>query len=100
MSIHDLPERCEERRIVCAANMCMDTGEIILGLRHWDGFMRKQADNLPDAFKPGREIQGFVDNTGTFMSREEAFILAERNGQMLTRPFSKNLKELFSENLY
>jgi hypothetical protein len=32
------------RRIVCAANRARFTGEIVLGIRHYDAFMHKQLE--------------------------------------------------------
>jgi hypothetical protein len=43
--------------------------------------------------------QGFVDQIGTFMTREEAWIVAENAGQILYRVGGDGTK-LFSENLY
>lgn len=92
-----------EPRIVCAANLNTETGEIILGARHWDEWMHKQADVLerknPEN-KRGwiRAEQGFIDQFGKFYSREEAWAIAEKNGQIIREVCSPGV--LFSENLY
>ena len=49
--------------------------------------------------KPIKGDQGFIDNNGVFMSREEAFILANENGQILDKSKLRG-KILFSEDLW
>lgn len=84
-------------RIVCAA-MRNEKGDVIIGIRHNDTFMReaKMAD--------GRERwrgaeQGFVDQFGVFLSREAAWIVATEAGQIVRR-CGVDEGRLFSENLY
>lgn len=45
-------------------------------------------------------IQGFLTDEGTFLPRREAFVLAERNGQLNRRPGGYDGPELFSEDLW
>lgn len=85
-----------DRRIVCAANK-WDDGTIIIGVRHWDKFMHKQADAYGISSK--KHEQGFIDQYGVFMTREEALELALKNGQRIRR-CGGDSKELYSENLY
>ena len=84
-----------QRRVVCSANLFPD-GTIILGVRHWDPFMRKQAKAL--GIKGGKEEQGFIDQWGVFMAREEAWIVAEAADQIIYRGNWGN-GILYSENL-
>ena len=86
----------DSRFIVCAANRMPD-GTILVGARHWDGLMRDQADKM--GFKGGNEEQGFIDQFGTFHTREEAKKIVESNGQHLKRP-TDTYDTLYSENLY
>lgn len=45
--------------------------------------------------------QGFVDDRGNWLSREDALKLATENGQLkLPRPPTHNAHELFSEDLW
>ena len=88
MSIH---------RIVCAANRKRFTGQIVLGIRHWDLFMSEAMDSEGDPVD-----QGFVDNRGNFLLRVEAWKVAEAAGQIIRRVGGDDTNggTLYSENLY
>lgn len=85
--------------IVCAACRLSD-GLIIPGPRHFDATMR----NLMRAL--GRDSQehyrdadeGFINQYGHFLTREEARVIAERNGQLIDR--ASNGDWLYSEDIY
>jgi hypothetical protein len=83
-------------RIVCAANRKRFTGEVVLGIRHWDAFMN-HLDTEGDPFD-----QGFIDNKGAFLSRTEAWTIAEAAGQIIRRVGGDDTNggTLYSENLY
>jgi hypothetical protein len=86
------------QRVVCAAIRHPVTGLVICGARHFDPIMHAVVDKLrqPDwAFAD----QGFIDQFGNFLTREEALAIAKENGQIL-RECGGDDKELFSENLY
>lgn len=85
-----------KRRVVCAANLMAD-GTIILGARHWDTLMCQHANLL--GVKGGNEEQGFIDQYRVFMTREEAWIVANEAGQIVRR-VGGDEGHLFSENLY
>lgn len=95
-------------RIVCAANM-LDDGTILVGARHWDERMHQQLELYLQAkgiteeqwIKRSREheYQGFIDQYGTFYDREEAMIIAKREGQIF-RSVGYDSTELYSEHLY
>ena len=94
-----------QRRIVCAAMRCLD-GTLIVGPRHFDSVMRKQYEHLgllgivaPKAVPPE---QGFIDQFGTYLSRTEAWRVAESAGQIITRVGGDTTDggTLYSENLY
>lgn len=82
-----------QRRIVCAANLI--GARIVLGVRHWDALMHEAAKHADD----GPETQGFVDNFGKFLTREEAWSVALAAGQIIHRCGGDGV-ELYSENLY
>lgn len=84
-------------RIVCAANRQYD--EVILGARHFDSFMHDQIqlDGGGDSWRDSE--QGFIDNRGNFLTREEAWAVAEAAGQILQRVPGDG-QRLYSENLY
>ena len=86
------------RRVVCAA-LRRSGGLIICGARHFDPIMRQVI-----GFIGGRQEwlgveQGFIDQYGAFMPREEARVVAEAAGQIVRR-VGGDSKILFSENLY
>jgi hypothetical protein len=93
--------------IVCAA--IHKRGNIICGVRHFDGIMRATL-NATGETHVGWD-QGFVDQFGTFYSREDAWKIADKNGQIRrptgledfahSRPANVGDEGmLFSENLY
>lgn len=94
-----------QRRVVCAANRCPETGDIVLGARHFDLRMVQQIqaykkDQLDDVNRFTE--QGFIDQHGTFMCRQEAWKVAKAANQIIRRVGSDtaNGGTLFSENLY
>ena len=85
------------QRIVCAANRHKQTKQVILGIRHWDGYIRVQC--LDYDYDYSYYEQGFIDNKGNFLTREEAWVVAEREGQIIRR-VGGDKGVLYSENLY
>ena len=97
----------DTRLVVCAA---MRQGEMIVaGARHYDSVMRKAIEKLGLPIH-GWE-QGFIDQKGAFLTREEAWALADKMGQIRRptgleenfNPRPANMGDkglLFSENLY
>lgn len=86
-----------QRRVVCAA-VRFEDGDMLVGPRHFDKVMREQADR-----REGAEVeaytQGFIDQHGVFMTREEALDVALKAGQRIFRCGGDESK-LYSENLY
>ena len=74
-----------------------DEDVVLCGVRHGDVY--KQLKAL--GFKPKQGYveleQGFVNNRGQFLTREEALKEAEHNGQLKQVPI---ITELFSEDLW
>lgn len=95
------------RRVVCAAIRAAD-GDVLLGIRHYSGDMHDQihARRFTDGDKflhRHDEDQGFVDQHGVFMSREEAYCVARDAGQILyPDKCGQGLDgmKLYSEGLY
>lgn len=83
-------------RIVCAANK-LASGLIVCGARHHDKVMNAQIKAANETFV--NEIQGFIDQHGVFYTRQEAWVIAEKNDQIIRRCGGDDGK-LFSENLY
>jgi hypothetical protein len=84
--------------VVCAA---LRKGEVIIcGARHFDSIMRSTIRVLSNDYR-GYE-QGFIDQTGKFLTRVEAWKVAEANGQIRRRCGNDTSDggTLFSENLY
>lgn len=87
-----------QRRVVCAANRL--GGDIICAPRHFDPTMRAQIRVHPAGVQAwAASEQGFVDQWGAFMGREEALEVARAAGQILRR-CGGDETQLFSENLY
>lgn len=98
--------RAKRRRVVCAANRLRDHPLcIVIGPRHHDPVMREQirvfvqtgGGHTAEAWRSSQ--QGFIDQWGTFMTREEALVVALAANQRLYR-CGGDETALFSENLY
>lgn len=87
--------------IVCAA-LRYPNGSIIIGPRHFDHVMRKNADLTLLFCKLGKPEQGFIDQNGDFLDRHNAWIEADKHGQIRHRVGGDGPTRagLFSENLY
>jgi hypothetical protein len=84
-------------RVVCAANKNKESGRIICGARHWDAIMRSQKLESEDF---GNWDQGFINQFGEFLTREEAWKIAEEQNQIRSLCYDGQKDYLFSENLY
>lgn len=91
----DLP-----RLIVCAANRHTETGLVVCGARHGDEIMCELM-MLTGGLEhwQGKQEMGFIDQEGNFLTRQEAFEIANKQGQ-LRRRYPEDNGYLFSENLY
>jgi hypothetical protein len=87
------------RRIVCSAIKHKDTGRIITGARHFDQIMREQIKASEGIASWRGSPQGFIDQFGDFLDREEAFMVATEQDQIRRRCGGDD-GTLFSENLY
>lgn len=85
------------RRVVCAA-IRDENGIIICGPRHFDHIMHVQIAAHPEGSWNLAE-QGFVDQFGEWLTREEALTVALEAHQIVRRCGGDDC-ELFSENLY
>jgi hypothetical protein len=79
--------------------MKMSDSTIICGVRHFDAGMRMVINSLYNAQTVKVIGQGFVDNKGNYLTREEALVIAKEQGQIIRR-CGGDERELFSENLY
>jgi len=73
---------------------------LVLGARHWDELM---ITNTPDEYtEPSWWTQGFIDQRGEFLDRQEAWKVAHSAGQIIRRVGgdTKDGGTLYSENLY
>lgn len=90
------------RRVVCAACKLLD-GTIICSPRHFDNILRTVAAHYEETdgatWSSRDKYQGFVDQWGIWMSREEAWVVAESQGQ-IRRPEGGPKGRLYSEHLY
>lgn len=84
--------------IVSAANRSKEDGVIIVGARHFDKCMRQQINAMGRKHTEFTE-QGFIDQHCNFYTREEAFLIANDNNQIIRR-CGGDEGCLYSENLY
>lgn len=65
-----------QRRVVCAANRYESTiggnPMVFVGVRHYCPIMRQNIQPFIEHLNRSSEVQGFVDQYGVFMDREEA----------------------------
>ena len=89
-----------EPRIICAAILYNDE-ILVVGPRHSDSVMLEQVD-ARRITKFSKNVQGFIDQFGDFWTRQEAWKIAEKNGQIYRRcgGDTANGGTLYSENLY
>lgn len=89
------------RKVVCAA-IRADDGRVMVGIRHYSGDMHSQLavrSDAEDFMHRHGDDQGFVDQRGVYMTRREAWIVAEKAGQINSRITGQE-GILYSENLY
>jgi len=96
-------ERVVIRRVVCAA--CRNEHLIVCGARHFDRVMNNQIRHLRPAYKTQHGSdweQGFIDQFGKFMDRQEAMQVAKDAGQEIDikRGCGGDATTLYSEGLY
>lgn len=103
------PDR-SKRRVVCAAIRAAD-GDVLLGIRHYSADMHRQIEARRDGEKFTHrhdDDQGFVDQRGVYMTREEAFGVAQAAGQIFDplacgkglNAAGEEVPKLYSEGLY
>lgn len=91
------------RKVICAACHCKTYDTVLISPRHWDSTMHKQLALFPEKYKlltPNQWEQGFVDQFGVFMTRVEAFQVAQTSGQKINHTLNLSDVQLFSEGLY
>lgn len=93
-----------QRRVVCAANLDTFSGHMIIGARHWDRLMHVHNGLFVRAryYTSEFDQQGFIDQHGAFMTRKEAWKVAQEAGQIIRRVpgDDEDGGTLYSENLY
>ena len=82
--------------VVCAAIQVDDV--LLCGARHCDKVMRAQAKAMGISMKCAK--QGFIDQFGDFLTREEAMKIVKANGQPFNIKRNSGDVVLFSEGLY
>ena len=92
------------RVVVCAAIMLKRSGEIICGPRHYDAIIRSQIlskseEEQEEWFSSANIVQGFVDQQGIFLNRQDALVIAKAANQIRRRCGGDDVA-LYSENLY
>lgn len=88
----------QRRRVVSAALLYEGKG-IICSPRHFDELCHQQLSRV-DYFDGQTPIQGFVDQYGEFMTRQEAWVVAIEANQIIRICGGNEEGVLYSENLY
>lgn len=83
--------------VVCAAIRLSD-GLVITGPRHYDVVMMKVLEAL-NRLEPTAD-QGFIDQFGNFLTRQEAFAIAAQHRQFHGEGSPHAVDVLYSEDLY
>lgn len=83
--------------VVCAA--CINSeGKVVPSVRHGDELIYNVMGE--EEVIRFHWVQGFVTNRFSFVTRKEAWIIAERQGQIRNQLPCDHAKRLYSENLY
>lgn len=95
----------KQLRVVCAACRVAGSAEVlIVGARHWDTGMHRTARLMfqNSSYSRADWEEGFIDQHNVFLTRAEAWLIAEAAGQILYRcgGDTSNGGTLYSENLY
>jgi hypothetical protein len=103
---------CKKPRVVVCAAIRNKKGKVVCGARHYDSVMRQIFIRNPNWFE--RVIlrksfvkdkdwysceQGFIDQFGVYMDRQEVWKVAEQSGQIKYAP-EHSKGTLYSEDLY
>lgn len=86
------------RLVVCAA-LRDSAGRVVVGPRHFDAVMMALINRMPHSKQWRGAEQGFIDQRGKFLTREEAWEIAILEGQ-IRRDVGSGAPCLYSENLY
>lgn len=92
----------KDERIICAAIKLVESGKIYYGHRHNHcleamGGELSWTMNRQDISKV-EKVQGFITNENKFVTREEAWVIAEKANQIIRQ--SGGSGTLYSEDLY
>jgi len=90
----------EDSRVVCAANRNRISGQVILGVRHWDTSMHLAIGDTFEHDNWKTCETGFIDQFSNFLTREEAFVIASKQNQIIHLCGTEHTGKLYSENLY
>lgn len=88
--------------VVCAACRLEQDGEtyLVTGARHFDKVMNNIIRHLPMKLKWVNADQGFINQFGEFLTREEALEVVKNNGQPFDPERNVAKDALFSEGIY
>jgi len=89
-----------KRFVVCAA-IKFDSGIVLTGARHWDKWMHAMADIVGEERLGMQTEDGFIDNMGNFLTRDEAKnLVIDLNQANVDFDELSRRGTLFSEELY
>ena len=88
----------EELKGFCRPLNC-EKGMVFCGHRHHNCMYQMIAISGKYQHQAGEEIQGFLTNKNRFVNRKEAFVIAEKNNQIIDIKQATS-NSLYSEDLY
>lgn len=91
----------DTKTLIVSSAAISPKGLVLASVRHDDNLFYNAVDNFKHQPKHYHDwIQGFLTNTYCFVTREEAWIIAERQNQIRNKLPCDDAKRLYSENLY
>lgn len=103
MTATEVMEFQKRQKVVCAAIQLKD-GLVVTGARHFCPTMVAQLERIKNLDDPigfaATSEQGFIDQWGNFLTRQQAYVIAERQDQFKGEGAPHTKGCLYSEDLY
>ena len=86
------------RQVVCSAVFVSGAPSLVVGVRHYDTLMRLQLSAI-GGLDDSSDVQGFVDQFGVFLTRQEAMLVVKESGQPFKPEHCHSETDLYSEGI-
>ena len=89
-----------QKIVAAACQVQLENGKVVtlVGARHWDNVMNAQYGCIGGDILHDR--QGFIDQFGTYLTREESLDIVVASGQPFDLERNGSNTELYSEGIY